>query len=136
MKILIIEDDPASLKLTSDVVQGGGHVVILATSADQAIYSINAVKPDVILLDLRLPGIKGCAVATQCREEPGTRDIPIIAITSYSEEYRKDAALKAGCDSYIVKPINTRTLLQQIEDVVAAKTKTSSSKTVHEHSHR
>lgn len=125
MKILIIEDDPASLKLTSDVVQGGGHVVMLATSADQAIYSIKAVKPDVILLDLRLPGIKGFAVAAQCRDEVGTHNIPIIAITSFSEEYGKDAALKAGCDAYIVKPINTRTLLQQIEDVVAAKSMAS-----------
>jgi CheY-like chemotaxis protein len=128
MKILIIEDDPASLKLTSEVLQGGGHVVMLATSADQAIYSIRAVRPDVILLDLRLPGIKGLAVAGQCRGEPATRDIPILAVTSFSEEYGKDEALKAGCDAYIVKPINTRTLLRQVEDVVAAKAKTSLSK--------
>jgi CheY-like chemotaxis protein len=128
MKILIIEDDPATLKLTSEVVHGGGHIVMLATCADQAIYSIKAVRPDVILLDLRLPGIKGLAIAGQCREEPVTRDIPIIAITSLSEEYGKSEALKGGCDAYIVKPINTRTLLQQIEDVVAAKAKASSSK--------
>src|SRR5579871_2724216 len=128
MKILIIEDDPASLKLTSEVLQGGGHVVMLATTADQAIYSIRAVKPDIILLDLRLPGIKGFSVASQCRREPDTRDIPIIAITSFSEEYGKDEALKAGCDAYIVKPINTRTLLEQIEDVVAAKAKIPFSK--------
>lgn len=128
MKILIIEDDPASLKLTSEVVQGGGHVVMLATSADQAIYSLKAVRPDVILLDLRLPGIKGFAVAGQCRKELGTADISIIAITSFSEEYGKDQALKAGCDAYIVKPINTRTLLKQIEDAVAARTKASLSK--------
>jgi CheY-like chemotaxis protein len=128
MKILIIEDDPSSLKLTSEVLQGGGHVVMLATCADQAIYSIKAVRPDVILLDLRLPGIKGFAVAGQCREELSTHDIPIIAITSFSEEYGKAEALKAGCDAYIVKPINTRTLLQQIEDVVAAKLAASLSK--------
>jgi two-component system, cell cycle response regulator len=129
MKILIIEDDPTSLKLASEVLQAGGHVVMLAISADHAIYSIKAVKPDVILLDMRLPGIKGMAVAQQCREEPATRDISIIAVTAFSQEYGKDNALKAGCDAYIVKPINTRTLLQQIEDVVAAKTKTFLSKT-------
>jgi CheY-like chemotaxis protein len=66
MKILIIEDDPTSLKLASEVLQAGGHVVMLAISADHAIYSIKAVKPDVILLDMRLPGIKGLAVAQQC----------------------------------------------------------------------
>lgn len=122
MKILIIEDDPSSLKLASEVLQAGGHVIMLATSADQAILSIKAVKPDVILLDMRLPGIKGQAVARQCREGMATCDIPIIAVTAFPEAYGKEEALKAGCDAYITKPINTRTLLQQIETVVAART--------------
>jgi CheY-like chemotaxis protein len=121
MKILIIEDDPISLKLTSEVLQAGGHVIMLAASADQAICSINAITPDVILLDLRLPGIKGVGVARQCREESGTHDIPIIAVTAFSSDYGRADALEAGCDAYLVKPINTRTLLQQIDDVVAAK---------------
>jgi two-component system, cell cycle response regulator len=125
MKILIIEDDPISLRLASAVLQAGGHVVMLAISADQAINSMKAVRPDVILLDMRLPGIKGLAVAQQCREEAATRDISIIAVTAYSQEYDKARAMKAGCDAYIVKPINTRTLLQQIEEVVAARAKTS-----------
>jgi CheY-like chemotaxis protein len=129
MKILIIEDDPTSLKLTSEVLQMGGHVVMLATTADQAIYSLKAVRPDVILLDLALPGIKGVAVARQCREEPSTRDVPIMAITAFSTEYGRDDALKAGCDAYLVKPINTRTLLQQVEAVVAAKSKISAMQT-------
>jgi len=121
MKILIIEDDPTSLKLASEVLQAGGHVVMLAITADQAIYSLKAVKPDAILLDLRLPGIKGLAVARQCREDPATRDIAIIAITAFSLEYGRDKAFEAGCDGYILKPINTRTLMDQIKDVVATK---------------
>jgi two-component system cell cycle response regulator len=128
MKILIIEDDPLSLRLASGVLQAGGHVVMLAISADQAINSMKAVRPDVILLDLRLPGIKGLAIAQQCREEAATRDISIIAVTAYSQEYGKGRALKAGCDAYIVKPINTRTLLQQVEEVVAGREKTFSAR--------
>jgi CheY-like chemotaxis protein len=121
MKILIIEDDPVSLKLASEVLQTGGHIVMLAASADQAIQSIHAVLPDIILLDLRLPGIQGIAVSRQCREEPATRDIPIIAITAFSADFGRGDALRAGCDAYVIKPINTRTLLQQVEEVVAAK---------------
>ena len=121
MKILIIEDDPVSLKLASEVLQTGGHVIMLAASADQAIRSINAVKPDAILLDLRLPGIQGLGVARQIREECSTCDIPIVAVTAFSSEHSRGDALKAGCDDYIVKPINTRTLLQQVDDVVAAR---------------
>jgi CheY-like chemotaxis protein len=127
MKILVIEDDPTSLKLASEVLQAGGHIVMLAISADDAIYSIRAVKPDVILLDLSLPGIKGLAVARQCRAEPANFDIAIIAITAFSQEYAQKNAMEAGCDAYIVKPINTRTLLQQIEDVVTARVKTFAS---------
>lgn len=100
MKILIIEDDPTSLKLAGDVLQSGGHMVMLAVSADQAIQSINTVKPDAILLDLRLKGIRGLAVARQCREEALTRDIPIVAVTAYTAEYDERAAKKAGCDAY------------------------------------
>lgn len=121
MKILVIEDDPVSLRLASEVLQSGGHVVMLANSADQAIYSINAVKPDAILLDLQLPGIEGVAVARQCREEPVTHDIPIIAVTAFPSSHSEEASRQAGCDAYIVKPIDTRTLLQKIERIVVAK---------------
>jgi CheY-like chemotaxis protein len=123
MKILVIEDDPTSLKLAGDVLQMSGHVVALATSADQAITSIRAIKPDVILLDLQLPAIKGLAVARQCKDEVSSRDIPIIAVTAFPLDYAKDDAIKAGCDAYILKPINTRTLSGQIASVVAAKSK-------------
>jgi CheY-like chemotaxis protein len=121
MKILIVEDDPVSLKLAGEVLHAGGHVVMLAASADQAIFSIRTVLPDVRLLDLRLPGIKGTGVARQCREKTYTHDIPIIAVTAYPIEFGEEEALESGCDAYITKPLNTRTLMQQIEDVVAAK---------------
>ena len=121
MKILITEDDPVSLKLASEVLQTGGHLIMLAASADQAINSIEAVTPDVILLDLRLPGIQGLGVARQCREATGTRDIPIIAVTAFTSDGGRAEALAAGCDAYLAKPINTRTLLQEVEAVVAAK---------------
>lgn len=121
MKILIVEDDPTSLKLASEVLQAGGHVIMLAASADQAIRCINAIPPDVVLLDLRLPGIRGLGVARQCREDPVTHAIPIIAVTAFSDAYRHSDALAAGCDAYLIKPINTRTFLRQVEDVVAKK---------------
>jgi CheY-like chemotaxis protein len=121
MKILIVEDDPVSLKLASEVLQSDGHIIMLAASADQAIRSVKAVRPDVILLDLQLPGIKGLSVARQVREEADTQEIPIVAVTAFCDRVRKDAALAAGCDAYLVKPINTRTLPQLIATVVAAK---------------
>ena len=121
MKILIVEDDPVSLKLACAVLQSGGHTVMSAMSADQAILSLTAGKPDAILLDLQLPGIKGLAIARQCREEPATCHIPIVAVTAFSSAYERADAVKAGCDAYLLKPINTRALLQEVESAVFAK---------------
>ena len=121
MKILIVEDDPASLKLARAVLESGGHLVTFATTADQAILALKAARPDAILLDLQLPGIKGLAVARQCRDEPATRHIPIIAVTAFAGECERADAMQAGCDAYLIKPLNTRALLQQIESAVFAR---------------
>jgi len=121
MKILVVENDPTSLKLTADVLQMDGHVVMLAVSADQAIESVQTVRPDVILLDLNLPHIEGLAVARQCRKLPATRNVPIVAVTAYPMEFGHVEALAAGCDDYIQKPINTRTLSDRLEALVATK---------------
>ena len=121
MNILIIEDDHVSMKLATEVLQAGGHNIMLAASADQAIRSINTIRPDVILLDLRLPDIDGLAVARQCSEESSTAGIPIIAVTAFSSEYSRNDVLGAGCDAYLIKPINTRTLLEIIAETVARK---------------
>ena len=121
MKILVVENDPTSLKLTADVLQMDGHVVMLAVSADQAIESVQTVRPDVILLDLNLPHIEGLAVARQCRKSAGMRNVPIVAVTAYPMEFGHVDALAAGCDDYIQKPINTRTLSDRLEALVAAK---------------
>jgi len=121
MKILVVENDPTSLKLTAEVLQMDGHVVMLAISADQAIESIKTVRPDVILLDLNLPNVEGLAVARQCRKDHSMRRVPIVAVTAYPLNYAREDALAAGCDDYIQKPINTRTLAKRLEELVAAK---------------
>lgn len=123
MEILIIDDDPTSLKLAGEVLQTGGHVVLLATSAERALCTLKAAPPDLILTDLCLPGLDGLAVARLCRAQPATEGIPIIALTGFSEAFGKAEALAAGCDAYLIKPVNTRTVLHLIEDTVAAKAK-------------
>ena len=121
MKILVIENDPTSLKLASDVLHMDGHFVMLAVSADQAVECIRAAKPDVILLDLKLPQMDGLAIARQCRKEEASRNIPIVAVTAYPLQYARDEALAAGCDDYIRKPIDTRTLSLRLESLVTGR---------------
>ncbi len=119
MKILVVEDEPASLKLAHLVLSAGGHDVTGAEAAEQAMAEILRSQPDAILLDLELPGLNGLTVARRIKDNPATRHIVIIAVTSFPERYPRAKALAAGCDGYIIKPINTRELPQQVAMVVA-----------------
>jgi len=119
MNILVIEDDPSHLKLARLVLDAAGHKVSAAEAAE-GFDTIKRERPQVVLLDLELPGMDGLTLARKLKADPETRDIQIVGITSYTEKYSRAEALKAGCDAYLAKPINTRTLAQQLE-VVAKK---------------
>jgi len=118
LKILVIEDTQSDLKLAQLVLIGAGHNVSSAQAAEQAHQAIKQNRPQVILLDMLLPGIDGLALARMLKADPETRDIQIVAITSFPERFSKAEALAAGCDSYLVKPISIRKLPGQIEDVI------------------
>ena len=119
MEILLVEDDPTDSKLLSAVLKSSGHRVLEKSSAEQAAEEIKARKPEVILLDLKLPGMDGLALARLLKQDPDTQHIPIIAVTAASEKFSKEEALAAGCDAYIRKPVDTRKLHEQIVDAAA-----------------
>ena len=118
MKILIIEDHPAELKLAHHVLSAAGHRVTDAEAAEQAFEKIRLDKPDLILVDLNLPGMDGLTLARKLKAHPETQDVHIVAVTSYPEKYPKALVLAAGCDAYLAKPLSTRTLPQQLKDAV------------------
>jgi len=121
MKVLVIEDDPTDLKLMGAVLKIGGHSVDGRTAAEGAMEAIAADRPDVILLDLRLPGIDGLGLVRLLKANAGTRRIPIVAMTAYPDRYRREELLAAGCDAFIVKPIDTRELPKQLEKIAGKK---------------
>jgi len=118
MKILIIEDHPAELKLAHHVLSAAGHSVNKAEAAELAFASIKNDRPEVILLDLCLPGMNGLTLVHRLKADAETRDIHIVAVTSFPEAFPKNAALQAGCDAYLVKPLSTRTLPDVLTGVV------------------
>jgi CheY-like chemotaxis protein len=113
----VIEDDPAQLKLAKAVLSFAGHKVSDAEAAEQAFYMIKQEKPDVILLDLGLPGIDGLTLVRKLKADPETGAIPIVAVTAYDDRFKKEDALAAGCEAYVVKPIDTRELPRMISEV-------------------
>jgi CheY-like chemotaxis protein len=98
-----------------------GHIVRETTSAEEAVDAIAAGKPDVILLDLRLPGMDGLTLARRLKVNAETGSIPIIAVTAYPERYRREELLAAGCDACIIKPIDTRELSSALEEAAERK---------------
>lgn len=117
MKVLVIEDDPTDSKLMVAVLQMDGHLVHASVSAEDALLAVVAENPDVIMLDMRLPRMDGLAFIRRLKTDNGTRQIPIIAVTAFPDRYRREELLAAGCDAYIVKPIDTRQLPKQLAAV-------------------
>lgn len=116
MNILLVEDDPTDMKLLSAVLKSSGHRVLEKATAEQAFEQIKARHPEMLVLDLKLPGMDGLTLARRLKQDPDTQHIPIVAVTAASEKFSKEEALAAGCDAYIVKPVDTRKLHEQIMD--------------------
>jgi two-component system, cell cycle response regulator len=115
VRILVVEDDRIDLRLMGEVLEINGHMVLANTSAEAAAHTVQHKHPDVILLDLQLPGMDGLAFVRQLKSQPDTRNIPIVAITAFHDRYRRDELLAAGCAAYLVKPVDTRELARQLE---------------------
>jgi CheY-like chemotaxis protein len=118
MKILVVEDEPASLKLAQVVLSSDGHDVAQAEAVEKAMEEIARCEPEVILLDLALPKIDGLTLARKLKSDPAKKHIVIVAVTAFPEHFPREEALAAGCDAYIVKPINTRSVTSQVAGVV------------------
>jgi len=113
-KILIIEDNEQNLYLETFILQKNGHEVIQARSGEKGIAVAAQIFPDLILLDIQLPGMDGYTVAEELRKNPKIADIPIIAVTSYAMPGDRERILEAGCADYIEKPINPDTFHAEI----------------------
>jgi len=108
--ILIVDDNPVNMKLIRVLLAGEGYHVRTASDATEALGVLSEFRPGLILMDIQLPGIDGLELTRRLKAEPSTRDIPILGLTAYAMKGDEERILAAGCDGYIPKPINTRTL--------------------------
>ena len=104
-KILIVEDDPMSRKLARDVLQGHGYETEEVTNGEEAVAKALEMKPDLIVMDILLPGIDGLEVTRRLKSEACTERIPIIAVTAHAMPGDEEQTLEAGCQAYLPKPI-------------------------------
>lgn len=115
LQIMIVEDHRIDMKLAGERVRLSGHLVLSSTTAEEALASLSEGHPDVVLLDLNLPGMDGLSFVRLLKSKPETRGLPIVAVTAYPDQYQRDELMAAGCAAYLVKPIDTRQLLQELE---------------------
>jgi two-component system cell cycle response regulator DivK len=119
-RVLIVDDNPLNLELASFVLTAAGFAVDLAASASQIAPCVQAARPDVILMDIQMPGVDGLQATQRLKADPATCDIAIIAFTALAMKGDEDKMLAAGCDAYITKPIDVARFAQQVRDGLEA----------------
>jgi CheY-like chemotaxis protein len=116
--ILVVDDNPINLKLVSDLLAFEGYRVLKAEDGEQAAASVEAEPPDLILLDVDLPGIDGLTLTKRLKSDVRTGDIIIVALTAFAMKADRQRAMAAGCDAYVTKPIDTRGLPGQVAQLL------------------
>lgn len=108
--VLVVDDNPTNLKLIAYLLQAKGYDVRTAIDAEVALELVRSVRPQLILMDLQLPGMDGLELTRRLKSAPETRDIVVIAVTAYAMKGDEERARAAGCDGYVPKPVDTRAL--------------------------
>ena len=112
--ILIIEDNAANMKLATFLLESAGHTVVSATDAEAGLTSARGDQPDLILMDIHLPGMDGFAATALLKRDEATRTIPVIALTALAMKGDEERIRAAGCDGYIAKPLRYQDFLATI----------------------
>jgi len=113
-KILIVDDNEDSRDLVAKVLKQWDYLIVQAVDGEEALAKVASEKPDLILMDRSLPKMDGLEVAKRLKSNAATNKIPIVALTAHAMRGDREKALAAGCEGYIPKPINVRTLAEQI----------------------
>jgi two-component system cell cycle response regulator DivK len=117
--ILIVEDNPRNMKLVRDVLQVKGHATLEATSAEDGIALARERQPDLILMDIQLPGMNGIDALRVLRADAATQRIPVIAVTASVMQQDRKLITEAGFDAYVGKPITLAEFLQAVNGLLA-----------------
>jgi two-component system cell cycle response regulator DivK len=118
-RILVVEDQPDNRRILRDLLGNAGYELIEAETGEEALTALEAQRPDLILMDIQLPGMDGYEATRRIRLNPELKSIPIIAVTSYALAGDEAQALAAGCTAYVTKPFSPRALLAKVQEHLA-----------------
>jgi len=115
--ILVVEDSPTDLHLLNGYLENNGYKTISATSGEEALQKASAERPDLILMDVVMPGMNGFQATRSLAKNPETKDIPVIVITSKQQETDKIWAMRQGARDFVSKPVDEKTLIDMIKNL-------------------
>lgn len=118
-RILLVEDDPLSLKLMKDALEAFGHEVSRAASGPEGLSAARAWLPDVIVVDIGLPGMDGVKVTQALKSDPAVGRVPVVAVTAYAMPADEDRMLSAGCNVFLTKPLRLLEFVKTVESLLA-----------------
>jgi CheY-like chemotaxis protein len=117
-RILIVDDNPVNLKLASELLLSDGYAVDGAADAEQAQILLATLSPDLILMDIGLPGMDGLSLTRLIKADARLSHVPVVALTAFAMRGDDRKAAEAGCDGYITKPIDTRQFVAQVSFIL------------------
>jgi two-component system cell cycle response regulator DivK len=117
-KVLVVEDNPANMTLATFLLKSAGHSVLSATDAESGLTLARSEQPDLILMDIQLPGMDGLQATGLLKADEATRGIPVIALTALAMKGDEERIRAAGCDGYIAKPLAYREFLATISNLL------------------
>lgn len=118
-RILLVEDNEMNRDMLSRRLARNGHEVLIAVDGEQAIVMTDSEKPEIVLMDIGLPGIDGWEATRRIRAAPATSALPVIALTAHAMSGERERALDAGCDDFDTKPVDIQRLLGKIEALLS-----------------
>ena len=117
-RILVVEDHEENRRIVRDLLTSAGYEIVEAVTGEEGVTLAESEHPDLILMDIQLPGIDGYETTRRIKANPASSRIPIIAVTSYALSGDDVKALAAGCDAYVTKPFSPRALLAKVREYV------------------
>lgn len=120
-KILVVDDTPQNVKLLADLLTVKGYTVVTAGTGEEGLAKLAAENPDLVLLDIMMPGLSGYDVCRRIREEPGTALLPVVLVTSLDPQQERIKGIEAGADDFLSKPINQPELFARVNSLLRIK---------------
>ena len=119
-RVLIVDDNAMNVTVAQVVLSADGFDIESAADADEAVHKIDLFRPDLILMDIQLPGVDGLELTRRLKAEPSTRQIVIVAFTAFAMQGDEEKIRAAGCNGYISKPIDVNSFAAQVRSLLPA----------------